>query len=181
MKVREAMDYYFEKLLTVYSKENPPYPFTSYVEDADEMIYIGNPDESEWLGWKPILKDKKDDFEKLSELLKVKIHPSVEEYYNSYWFCDMGGRFGEFVIQLDEVLPNLEMKSLVSKIIGYREAHDGLVKDTPIGFETNQGLLVVVDNETGNVKLEDYEINKFTVLSDTLSDLILGLADSLDD
>ncbi|CJK11770.1 Uncharacterised protein [Streptococcus pneumoniae] len=38
------------------------------------------------------------------------------------------------------------------------------------------GLLVVVDNENGQVKLEDYESKSFEVICDSLAELILNLS-----
>src|SRR5215204_5880546 len=100
MNVRSAMDHYFEKLLDVYSKKIPPYPVIPFDEDVRDFIYIGEPDEFEWIGWKPVVKKEKHDLNELSNLLGVKIHPSVDQYYNSYWFCILGGRIGDYAIQL---------------------------------------------------------------------------------
>ena len=38
------------------------------------------------------------------------------------------------------------------------------------------GLLVVVDNENGQVKLEAYESGSFEVICDSLAELILNLS-----
>jgi SecY interacting protein Syd len=179
MEVKLAMERYFDKLQSIYSKKSPPYPQTPYNEDVDDFIYVGEPDEYEWISWKPVVKSEKHDLAELSNRLNVEIHPSVKEYYNSFWFCSLGGKIGEFRIQLDEVLPNVELETFIDNLIGYKAAHNGLIENIPVGVETNQSLLVVVDNKTGEVKLEDYEIGAFTVLADSLSALILKLADSL--
>ena len=59
--------------------------------------------------------------------------------------------------------------------IGAGTAFGAAFNNIPIGMGFN-GLLVVVDNENGQVKLEAYESGSFEVICDSLAELILNLS-----
>ncbi|PFD67357.1 SecY interacting protein Syd, partial [Bacillus cereus] len=100
---------------------------------------------------------------------------SIKEYYNSYWFLDLGGNYLGYDFELNPVIPGIELHDFYVSLQGYRGAHDNQLNNIPIGMEFN-GLLVVVDNENGQVKLEDYESRSFEVICDSLAELILNLS-----
>ncbi|UOB61867.1 SecY-interacting protein Syd, partial [Bacillus thuringiensis] len=56
---------------------------------------------------------------------------------------------------------------------GYKNNHNKVDK-TPIGVEGN-GLIVVLDNVSGKVELEDFERGSFEEISDSLDELIASL------
>jgi hypothetical protein len=78
------------------------------------------------------------------------------------------------MLQLQPVHPGIETKGFLVKLLGYRDAHDGLMDHVPIGTERN-GLLVVVSSQDGQVKLEDYERGALHPLAVSLPELIRGL------
>jgi hypothetical protein len=75
---------------------------------------------------------------------------------------------------LNPVIPGIELKDFKHETKLYKEAHNDQLFNIPIGIEAN-GLLLVVDNESGEVKLEDYERNSFEIISESLSKLIKNL------
>lgn len=94
-------------------------------------------------------------------------------YFNSYWFADLDGFIGNHYIRLEPVLPNIELDSFESNLEGYKNNHNKVDK-TPIGVEGN-GLIVVLDNVSGKVELEDFERGSFEEISDSLDELIASL------
>ncbi|HDR6330238.1 TPA: SecY-interacting protein Syd [Bacillus thuringiensis] len=97
----------------------------------------------------------------------------MDDYFNSYWFADLDGFIGNHYIRLEPVLPNIELDSFESNLEGYKNNHNKVDK-TPIGVEGN-GLIVVLDNVSGKVELEDFERGSFEEISDSLDELIASL------
>lgn len=147
---------------------------TPFDEDVDSFIYIGEVDEEEYILWRPIEKKEIYDFNSLEEKLGTRIHPSIIEYFNSYWFADFDGFIKDSYIKLESVLPKAGMESYGNLLFGYKNNHNNKLENIPIGIEGN-GLIVVIDNQNGSVKLEDYERNSFEVISDSIEKLIKAL------
>jgi len=59
---------------------------------------------------------------------------------------------------LNPVIPGVELEKFKHETVLYKEAHNDQLFNISIGIEAN-GLLLVVDNESGEVKLENHERN----------------------
>lgn len=172
MSIKLAMKQYFS-LRKEIAKEGQDFLFrTPYDENVGSHIYVGEVDENEYIPWKPIEKEEFYDFASLEEDLGIKIHPSVLEYFNSYWFVDLDGFFKDHYIKLESVLPMIGIESYSNMLMGYKNNHNNL-ENIPLGIEGN-GLIVVVNNVTGSVKLEDFG-NSFEVISGGIEQLIRDL------
>ncbi len=147
---------------------------TPFDEDVDSLIYVGEVDEDEYISWKAVEKKDFYDFKTLEEDLGIRFHPSVIEYFNSYWFADLDGFINDHYIKLESVLPKADIESYSNTLRGYKNNHNNKLENIPLGIEGN-GLIVVVDNEDGSVKLEDFERNTFEVISESIEQLITTL------
>jgi hypothetical protein len=87
---------------------------------------------------------------------------------------DLDGFLNENYIKFEAVLPNFELNSFRGTIEGYKTNHNNRLENIPLGIEGN-GLLVVIDNENGKIKLEDFERNSFEVISESIEALISKL------
>ncbi|OMC63519.1 SecY interacting protein Syd [Paenibacillus odorifer] len=171
--MKEAMNQYFS-LRKEIAEEGLDFLFkTPFDEDVESLIYIGEVDEDEYISWQPVEKDFYD-FNSLEEDLGVRIHPSVIEYFNSYYFADLDGFIKDHYIKLESVLQKADIDSYSNTLKGYKNNHDNKLENIPLGIEGN-GLNVVVDNEDGSVKLEDFERNSFEVISESIELLITSL------
>ncbi|MGJ3197251.1 SecY-interacting protein Syd [Peribacillus frigoritolerans] len=155
----EGMDFLFKALVT---------------EELNSIIYEGEVDEEDYITWKPVEKTTSHDLKELEENLGVGFHKSIIEYFNSYWFADLDGFLNDNYIKFEVVLPNFELNSFRKTIEGYKINHNNKLENIPLGIEGN-GLLVVIDNENGKVKLEDFERNSFEVISESIEALISKL------
>lgn len=173
------MSEYFRILLEVWQAKHGGLPVTPYDEEVESFIYGGEPDEEGWVSWRPVEKQDEDDMADVERELGVALHPSVKEYFNCFWFCSLGGRAHGHAVQLEPVQPGVGLEDFVRNLRGYKGAHGGRLDNIPVGVETGQGMLVVVDNETGEVKLEDYESSSFELLAADLGSLITEMTQSL--
>ncbi|PEY43927.1 SecY interacting protein Syd [Bacillus cereus] len=169
--MKEEMKQYFHTLLKEWKDYNHSLPKSVWREEAEPFIYEGEPDTEGYIFWKPTEKDVFHDFSDIERELVIELHHSIKEYYNSYWFLDLAGNYLEYNLELNSVIPGIELRDFYISLQGYKKAHHNELKNIPIGIECN-GLLVVVDNENGQVKIEDYERGSIEVISNSLAELI---------
>ncbi|QTL52479.1 SecY-interacting protein Syd [Priestia aryabhattai] len=172
--MKQEMEIYFNKLLKEWEGFNGTLPMTQWIEGAEDFIFEGKKDEDDYIYWKPLIKGVKSNFEDIEKKLNVHLHPDIKAYFNCYWFLELAGNYNGYDLVLNPVIPGIELKDFKHETKLYKEAHNDQLFNIPIGIEAN-GLLLVVDNESGEVKLEDYERNSFEIISESLSKLIKNL------
>ncbi len=170
--MKSAMNDFFDRLIAVHAAAGAE-PRVSRNPDAGPSIYHGAPDAYDSIAWRPMEKSARHDLAALAPDLGP-LHPSLDEYFNSYWFASLEGRIGRWAISLYPVLPDLELDKFLRMARGYAQAHGGRLEHVPIGVEVN-GLQVVVDNRTGAVAIEDWERGTFTEIAPSLNELLLRL------
>lgn len=171
--MKESMREYFGRLLRAYGEHGSGLPRVPWDPDVDPRMWVDPPDEHGYATWRPLEKDVRHDLSATAPDLGP-FHPSIDAYFNSWWFGSMAGGFADRGLTLIPVMPGIELDSFLADARGYAEAHGGLLDHVPIGVEFN-GLQVVVDNRTGSVAIEDWERGTFDIFSDRLSDLIARL------
>lgn len=174
MSIKEAMTRYFSMRREMADGGLDFLFKTPFIGDVHSLIYVGDLDEEGYISWKPVEKEDFYDFKELEGDLGCKIHPSVIEYFNSYWFTDLEGFIKDYTINLESVLPNTYIESYSNLVRGYMSNHKNRLENIPLGVE-GDGLIVVVDNEDGSVKLEDFETGSFEVISESVERLISAL------
>ncbi|GAB1803550.1 SecY-interacting protein Syd [Priestia megaterium] len=174
VNVKQAMEIYFTKLLKEWKAFNGTLPMTEWMEETEQFIFEGEKDEEAYIAWKPLKKEVDSNFEDVEKELKVQLHPDIKAYFNSYWFLELAGIYNGYDLVLNSVVPRIKLQDFKQETRLYKAAHHHQFVNIPIGIESN-GLLVVVDNKSGEVKLEDYERKSFERISGNLSGLIRGL------
>jgi hypothetical protein len=175
LSTKEAMERYFQMRKDV-ADEGLDFLFKTPVtnEDDNSIIYEGEVDEDEYISWKPVKMTVSIDFKSLEEEFETIFHSSIIDYFNSYWFADLDGFFKKHYIKLEPVLPNTEINSFRESMEGYKLNHGDRLENIPIGIEGN-GLLVVIENNSGRVQLEDFERGSFEVIADNIQELMVNL------
>ncbi|WP_252225282.1 SecY-interacting protein Syd [Clostridium sp. ZBS2] len=181
MSVKKALDKYFEKMIKGYSKTKQGLPMTPK-EGIDNIgIYVGKSNEDDWCKWKPIKKNKINSFEHIEKILCVNINNDIKEYFNSYWFLELEGKFKKKDITLEVVVPERELEMFQNKLIGYKEAHNNELKYIPIGMEEEHGYLIFMENSTGKIKIENHDKGTFRTIANNLEELLTILEPSIID
>lgn len=172
MSIKEAMKGYFQKRKV---KAAAGFDFlfkTPFIQEAEHsFIFEGEADKEGYISWMPV--EMACAHNSVEKEIGFPLHPSIIEYFYSYWFVDLDGFFNKHYISLESVLPNAEMCSFREKLEMYRKSHNGRLDHIPIGIEGN-GLLVVIDNDSGAVHLEDFEVCSFEVIASSIEELISG-------
>lgn len=168
--MKEAMRVFFERLVRAWEQTDSGLPRAPWDPDAQPFIWQSEPDENEWATWRPQEKTILHDLAEVAPDLG-RLHPSINDYFNAWWFCALEGGAGEHSLSLNPVIPGLELQSFLRNARGYRQAHGNELTHVPIGMEGN-GLLVVIHNGAGEVLLEDYERGQRDAVAPSLKELI---------
>ncbi|HDR4371110.1 SecY interacting protein Syd [Bacillus thuringiensis serovar nigeriensis] len=172
--MKEVMKDYFEKFIDKWMEYNNSLPQIACNEDVDEFIYSGEEDEYGYISWKPIEKGVGFSFDEIESQYNVQLHDSVKQYFNSYWFLELTGWISSYNINLHPVIPGIEPNYFISLVKDYAESKEDIFKFIPIGFESN-GMLIVLDNNTGEILVEDFELNEYKQITNSLESLISQL------
>lgn len=134
--MKDVMSKYFN-LRKKYFNKGLDFLFkTQYNEEVDSLIYQGEMDDEEEILWKPTEKNKKNDLMQIEEKFGIRLHTSIRDYFNSYWFAEIDGFICTHYIRLEPVLPNIEFDSFEGNLEGYINNHNKIDK-VPIGIEGN--------------------------------------------
>jgi len=174
LSINEAMQKYFQ-MREKAANEGLDFLFKTPVShDEYLVIYEGSVDEDECISWKPVKMTAQQDFTSLENEFNITFHQTIVDYFNAYWFAELDGFYKEYYITLEPVLSNIQMNLFGESLRGYKNNHEGLLKNIPIGMEGN-GLVVVIENMSGIISLEDFERGTFEYLAQNIQELIENL------
>lgn len=172
--MKEVIKAYFERFVDKWMEYNNSLPKIVWNEDVAEFIYSGTEDEYGYISWKPMEKSMKFNFDEIEGQYNVQLHNSVKEYFNSYWFLELTGWISSYNVNLHPVIPGIEPDYFISLVKDYVESKEFTFKYIPIGYESN-GMLLVINNNTGEIFVEDFELNEYKKIANSLESLILHL------
>ena len=136
------------------SPELPPWPWDP---DIEPFIWVGDPTASGWCAWRPVPKTRDAVLAGAAPALPP-MHPSLDAYFNSFWFCTLEGpaKGRDHAVTLDGVMPGIELDAFLRNARSYARAHGGRLDHVSIGLEAVSDRLLVVDNGSGAVMTEDW-------------------------
>jgi hypothetical protein len=170
-EMRDALRAHFDKWLAT------GYPLRSEPFEGDGPLLVSAVDEEGLAEWRPIFKDAPTltaEIEALEQRHGVRLHESVRAYFDCAWFLDLEGQCAGRGVTLDFVRPGQELEALETALPVWR----GPRHTTPVGLEAKEGLLVVVDNATGEVLIWDHDRDELAHLADDLPSMIRGFLSS---
>ncbi|NRG00887.1 SecY-interacting protein Syd, partial [Paenibacillus dendritiformis] len=88
MSVKKELAHYFDELLSYWNNTFGTLPKIPFDEEANPLLYQGEPDEDEYVSWKPIVKEEQEYFEAIETNINLHLHPSIKEYFTSFWFLN---------------------------------------------------------------------------------------------
>lgn len=67
MEIKKALEHYYKELINVWGTKYGTYPKVPWDEEIDPLLYLSNPDEEEYVYWKPIEKIDLDNFTEIEK------------------------------------------------------------------------------------------------------------------
>ncbi|UNL83207.1 SecY-interacting protein Syd [Priestia koreensis] len=172
--MKETMREYFAQFTNEWMKFNHSLPRIVWNEDVDSFIYYGEEDKDGYISWEPIEKKEASTFKEIETQYHVQLHDSVKQYFNSYWFLELMGWTNSYNIHLHPVAPGIEPNYFISLVKDHVELKGGILQYVPIGYESD-GMLIVLNNNTGEIFVEDFELHEYTQIANSLEILISQL------
>lgn len=121
---------------------------------------IGEPVELDYFAaieWRPRARQDADDFSGLENAFETDIHPSIKEYYGSYWSGGLEGTCNEGHVSLMFLWNHEDRVRLVDNLIGHALAQKKSRSPLSIFFactDAASAYYLAVNNATGEVQLE---------------------------
>lgn len=121
---------------------------------------IGEPLELEGVAaieWRPKVRQNADDFSGLENAFETDIHPSIKDYYGSYWSGGLEGTCNEGHVSLMFLWNDEDRDRLIDNLIGHALAQKKSRSPLSVFFactDTASAYYLSVNNSTGEVQLE---------------------------
>ena len=174
MSVKKELDNFFERFIEAYKKTQDGLPKCPRRKDVDQAVFVGEPSDSGWCKWKPILHGEDENLIKFLETYGAKENIDIIEFFSSYHFLGLDISYKKRKIGIRSVDPRDYYKSLKQIINAYAD-QNGQVTHILIGTD-RKGYSVVVEVKTGIVKfVDDEEDNiKMRKIAPSLEEFIKG-------
>lgn len=107
--------------------------------------------------WRPQFRQNADDFSGLEHAFETEIHPSIKDYYGSYWSGGLEGTFDEGHVSLMFLWNDEDRDRLIDNLIGHALAQKKSRSPLSIFFactDASSAYYLTVNNATGEVQLE---------------------------
>ncbi|MED4284552.1 SecY-interacting protein Syd [Priestia megaterium] len=104
--------------------------------------------------------------------MKIRLHETIKEYFNSYLFLSLEDFYHSNYIYLEPVEPDKDLLTYFKNLKSYEESRGNEFRYIQIGFISPDERAINVDNETGKVYIEDYETNELNLAAHSLQKLI---------
>ncbi|MHC1686072.1 MAG: SecY-interacting protein Syd [Clostridiaceae bacterium] len=169
--MKQVLNDYFERKYLRWEQYKNSLPMICWEEDIPSFMYVGEVDNEGYIQWKAKQKGEIYDFKQVKDDFNVELNPDIKDYFDSYWFLELNGVYEDYSIILEPVAPGIELKDFYYNLGEYYRSHEGKLEYIPIGFESD-GFLVVVNNKTGEVFIEDHERMTYEKIADSLKELI---------
>lgn len=175
LQVKEALDHYFQKLLEYWNDTFGVLPQIPFDDEMNPLLYESEQDEDDYVSWKPKIKEKHEDFEAIETYIDVRLHPSIKEYFQSFWFLNLQGFYHSKFISLEPVEPDKDMHNFFVNQKNYEASKGKTLKNIQIGFLSPENMALMVHNETGEILQEDFETGETIIIAKSLEALIRDL------
>lgn len=169
----DSLDRFIELTLERYPKL-----WNEYDPNWRSPCEIGEPLEVEGVAaveWRPRARQSADDFSGLENAFETDIHPSIKDYYGSYWSGGLEGTCNEGHVSLMFLWNDKDRARLIDNLIGHALAQKKSRSPLSIFFactDSSSAYYLAVNNTTGEVQLELPGRKPIQVVESSLSTFI---------
>jgi hypothetical protein len=169
--MKQALEEHFKRKYLRWKQYKNSLPVICWDEDVPPFMYVGEVNSEGYVQWKAAEKDEVYDFKQIQDEFNFILNNDIKEYFNSYWFLELTGKYRDYSIILEPVIPGIGLRDFHFNLEEYFKSHRNQLNYIPIGFEAN-GLPIVMNNETGKVYIEDYENGSYKEIAYSIEELI---------
>ena len=178
MMMKEAFDIFFEKLNRVYEEEFGTKPMIPYSEKWNRDLLVSEPDDEGYVEWEPKLQTDDIDWASIERELGFSLCEELKEFYSTYSFADLDGRYNKMFINFDGV----NIKKGVEVMV--RDAYEIGKDDFPNSevfaivdaqIRDDDGYTLYFDNKDGRLFAREFDTNKTVEVSNSITEVIANM------
>lgn len=182
MTLDEALQTFVDNTLRLHQSQAHPMT-VQYDPDWPSPCYqeAGNP--GDWVAWRPVKREDSPSFTDLESALELSLQPELKRYFSGFWSENLNASTKRGRLQL--LLPWNEadferyMQNLVGHVLMKRRLGQAMTLFFAVTDE--EDFILTVNNQSGEVMLEQVGLEPQEVLASSLTDFIASLTPELAD
>lgn len=174
--LEKQFDIWIESFQSQYQEQNKAMT-VEFDEQFISPCQQSEPNQEREIEWKPVLRDDLADFSGVEHALELTLHPDIKSFYGRYWSEHLNAQSTRGQLQLlqawnlddfDRLLQNLIGHVLMKQKLGQRITLFLAVTD-------EEDFIITMDNENGNIMLEQVGLEPRETLADNLAEFLSQL------
>lgn len=181
--IDQALDRFITTYIEAYTQHHGQLPCTEADPEWPSDCYQGSADNSGMQHWSPVLQQQHHDlFERIGSALDSPVHPDVVNYYSRYWSDPLPARSPSGDLSLLFAWNEQDLERLRGNLIGHLldcRRH----KRPPalfFGCTEPEEYVLSVDNQTGEILLEQPGSKRFDRIAPSLAEFLQSLRPKID-
>jgi len=172
---------WFESLQLASQEQSKPLQ-TTFDQDWLSPCQYGEVDHKGNINWRPVLREDKVDFSAVEQALELELHPDIKLYYSHYWSNNIDAKTQRGQLQLLQAWNQDDFERLLQNIIGHILMKRKLKQKVTVFFAVTDedDFILSMDNDTGQVMLEQVGLEAEEVLANNLGDFFERLTPVID-
>lgn len=178
MIMKEAFDIFFEKLNRVYEEEFGTKPMIPYSEKWNRDLLVSEPDDEGYVEWEPKLQAEVINWDSIEDSLGFKICEELKEFYSTYSFADLEGRYNKILISFDGVNIVKSVENLVKdayEIGKYDFPNSEVFALGDAVIRDDDGYTLYFDNKDGRLFAREFDTNRTVEVSNSIAEVIANM------
>lgn len=174
--VSTALDDFVQRYLAA-AKNHPHMSLVEYDQEWPSECYISSGIPDGQVPWQPIKRKETARLTDLQRALDMDIHPAVISYYTAYWSDNLNAKTSKGQLQLLQPWNQQDFERLQQNLVGHILMKRRLKQPETlfIGLTDEDDFILSVDNESGEVVLEQVGLVPKDVLAANLAEFIHSL------
>ena len=175
-EVSDAIDGFIHRLLQKAQSDksalliefDPEWPSACYVDQAGNG---GN------VNWQPVRQSQENDWSDFEKALNIIVHPSIKSFYQCYWSDNLAAQHHFGPLELIQVWNEADFERLQQNLIGHILMKRRLKQSETLffGLTDEEDEILCVNNQTGEVVLEQVGMEAKKVIAPNLAQFLLSI------
>lgn len=177
MNLTTALEHFYNDYIKACENEYGHKPQIEKDNDWPSPCEITGTEKVNLIQWQPVLQNPKSDFDKLDDALELTLHPSIKEFYSSYYSENIDASHERGRMTLLSVWSEKDVEQLKENIIGHilMKKRLGQTATVFIGLTDEDDLIISINNDSGAVCLEYVGKEPHEVLAPSVSEFVESL------
>ncbi|MBE6035159.1 MAG: hypothetical protein E7222_10750 [Clostridiales bacterium] len=147
-------------------------PTAIYNCEFGKDIYISEPNESGYAAWNLIKIKSSIDFLELEREIGMDINQDLKVLWNSFYYMELNGVYKGYNIDFFKITPKTDIESIIENQFRINSCKESL--EFKIGnaeYEGNDELILLLNNNTGQIYVQDLDNGEKVLLADSINEL----------